>query len=333
MVKQFRIILVIWIAAVVALFLINSDFKSAGNVFLGIAQTDELVINFQSDTEIKQVLVTAGQQVAEGDVLMEVDHPQLSARLSQIENQLQEYRASSSRSNNENASLIVQLESQMKGRASELNLEINQLTSQLELNKELNKELKSIPPSTASSTQNPVELRITALKEELRLSNQSYQAQINQLRSANNSGNNPVQAQIDNLEAELALLREEQKQQRVVAPISGIIGSINFSPGEIVSSFTPIMTINSKTPSFVMGYIHENSAQTIATGDEVNVLRESNRDNSITGSVVGVGSRIVEYPIRLRRNPDIPLWGREVQIKIPEDNNLLLGEKLIIRQD
>lgn len=82
-----------------------------------------------------------------------------------------------------------------------------------------------------------------------------------------------------------------------------------------------------------MGYIHENSAQTIATGDEVEVVRESTRENSITGSVVGVGSRIVEYPIRLRKNPDIPLWGREVQIKIPEENNLLLGEKLIIRQD
>jgi HlyD family secretion protein len=333
MIRQFRIILILWVAAVVALILINADFKSAGSVFLGIAQTDELVINFQSDTEIKQVMVTAGQQVREGDVLMEVDHPQLSVRLSQIENQLQEYRASSRRSNNENASLIVQLESQMKARASELNLEINQLTSQLELNKELNKELKSIPQNTGSSTQNPVELRIESLKEELTLSNQSYQAQINQLKGANNSGNNPVQAQIESLEAELDQLREEQKQQRVIAPIAGIIGSINFSPGEIVSSFTPIMTINSKTPSFVIGYIHENSAQMISSGDEVSVLRESTREDAIDGSVVGVGSRIVEYPIRLRKNPDIPLWGREVQIKIPEDNNLLLGEKLILRQN
>ena len=319
--------------AVVALFVINSDFKSDGNIFLGIAQTDEQVINFQSDTEIKQVMVTAGQQVAEGDVLMEVDHPQLSARLAQIENQLQEYRASSRQTNNENASLIVQLASQMKARASELNLEINQLTTQLELNKELNKELKSIPQNTGASIQNPVELRIASLKEELMLSNQSYQAQIDQLRSANNAGNNPVQAQIDNLEAELALLREEQKQQRVIAPIAGIIGSISFSPGELVSSFTPIMTINSKTPSFVIGYIHENSAQMIGLGDEVNVLRESTREDPITGSVVGVGSRIVEYPIRLRKNPDMPLWGREVQIKIPKDNNMLLGEKLIIRQN
>lgn len=333
MIRQFRVILVLWIAALVALFLINSDFKSAGDVFLGIAQTDELVINFQSDTEIKQVMVTAGQQITEGDILMEVDHPQLSVRLSQIESQLQEYRASSRRSSSENASLIVQLESQKKARASELNLEINQLTSQLELNKELNKELKSIPKNTGSTTQNPVELRIASLKEELTLSNQSYQAQIDQLKAANDSGNNPVQAQIESLEAELALLREEQKQQRVVAPISGIIGSINFSPGEIVSSFTPIMTINSRTPSFVIGYIHENSAQAITVGDEVNVLRESTREDPITGSVVGVGSRIVEYPIRLRKNPDIPLWGREVQIKIPEDNNLLLGEKLILRQN
>ena len=137
MVRQFSTIGIVWIAAVVALFLINSDFKSAGNIFLGIAKTDELVINFQSDTEIRQVMVTPGQQVTAGDVLMEVDHPQLAVRLSQIENQLQEYRAASRRSDDENATLIVQLQSQMQARASELNLEINQLSSQLELNKEL----------------------------------------------------------------------------------------------------------------------------------------------------------------------------------------------------
>lgn len=333
MIRQFRFILLLWAAAVISLFLINSDFKSDANIFLGIAQTDELVINFQSDTEINQVLVTSGQQVSQGEVLMEVDHPQLSARIVQLESQIQEYRASSRKSDNENAALVVQLEAQKKARASELNLEINQLTSQLELNKELNKELKSIPQSTGGTTQNPVELRIESLKEELKLSNQSFQAQIDQLRAANDTGSNPVEILINNLMGELALLREEQEQQRVTAPIDGIVGSVNFSAGEIVSSFTPIMTITSKTPSFVVGYIHENSAQSIDAGDVVEVVREGTREAAIAGDVVGVGSRIVEYPIRLRKNPEIPVWGREVQIKIPEENGLLLGEKLIIRQN
>jgi hypothetical protein len=48
------------------------------------------------------------------------------------------------------------------------------------------------------------------------------------------------------------------------------------------------------------------------------------------GEVVGVGARIVEYPLRLRKRPDIQMWGREVQILIPPENRFLLGEKLVI---
>ena len=53
-------------------------------------------------------------------------------------------------------------------------------------------------------------------------------------------------------------------------------------------------------------------------------------NNNVEGDVVGVGSRIVEYPVRLRKRQDIQIWGREVLIKIPENNAFLLGEKVRI---
>ena len=64
--------------------------------------------------------------------------------------------------------------------------------------------------------------------------------------------------------------------------------------------------------------------------DKVRVVSMANTSAATIGEVVGVGARIVEYPVRLRKRPDIQVWGREIQILIPSENRFLLGEKLII---
>ncbi len=60
------------------------------------------------------------------------------------------------------------------------------------------------------------------------------------------------------------------------------------------------------------------------------IASQADLQNNETGTVVGVGSRIVEYPVRLRKHPDLQVWGREVVIKIPENNQFILGEKVVI---
>ena len=56
----------------------------------------------------------------------------------------------------------------------------------------------------------------------------------------------------------------------------------------------------------------------------------SDKKNSVSGKIIGVGSRIVEYPIRLRSRTEVQIFGREVLIKIPTKNQFLLGEKVLI---
>jgi hypothetical protein len=50
----------------------------------------------------------------------------------------------------------------------------------------------------------------------------------------------------------------------------------------------------------------------------------------VQGEVVGIGTRIVEYPVRLRKVPEVQMWGREVNIRIPPNSGFLLGEKVVI---
>ena len=46
--------------------------------------------------------------------------------------------------------------------------------------------------------------------------------------------------------------------------------------------------------------------------------------------ITGLGSRIVEIPDRLRKNPDLKTYGREVLISIPPTNFFLQKEKVIL---
>ena len=126
------------------------------------------------------------------------------------------------------------------------------------------------------------------------------------------------------------MLVKEKNGLAICAPIKGVIGSVSFKEGEKVSPFSSILTLHTKSPSYVKGYIHENAYNRVAVKSKVKIVSLAGSNDKTIGEVVGVGSRIVEFPLRLRKRPDIQVWGREVQIKIPEENKFLLGEKILI---
>jgi len=68
----------------------------------------------------------------------------------------------------------------------------------------------------------------------------------------------------------------------------------------------------------------------VKVGDELEVSSSLHPDHKVRGVVFGLGSRIVEIPERLRKMADFKTYGREVLIKIPEENNFLQKEKVLL---
>jgi HlyD family secretion protein len=68
----------------------------------------------------------------------------------------------------------------------------------------------------------------------------------------------------------------------------------------------------------------------VKVGQQVRIESLTEPKVTLIGTVTGVSSRIVEYPVRLRKISDLQMWGRQIIIKIPENNRLLMGEKVII---
>ena len=326
-------VILLWVTAVVGIVLVNISFFSYSTVFLGVAESNEFEINYSSPVEIRSVHIAPGQEVKEGDLLISVESPELDAKIEAVTSQLAEIKARVNVSVQQAVGQIEEVEHLMATRSLEINSQIAQYEAQLQLNKDLTKDLKSIDANEASfEEQNPIKVKIEALKEELRIFKVNSQARISQLNTSLSSNQNPYDVQAKNLVNELGLLSTEKQELTSYSPVSGIIGGINFKQGEKVSPFTPIFSIYSKSPSYVQGYIHENTTDNVSVGDSL-VVTNNQKSIVVKGVVLGVSSRIVEFPLRLRKNPEIGIWGREVQIGIPQGNDFLLGEKVTVKLD
>jgi hypothetical protein len=68
----------------------------------------------------------------------------------------------------------------------------------------------------------------------------------------------------------------------------------------------------------------------VSQGDKFTVTSLKDKTMTYSGSVVGLGSRIVEIPSRLRKIPELKIYGREVIIEITKENSFLQKEKVSI---
>ena len=135
---------------------------------------------------------------------------------------------------------------------------------------------------------------------------------------------------IEQQRKELILLENEANFLNNYAPVDGTIGDVMAQVGELIPPYTTIMSLYEINPTIIKAFMNEKNRYNLSVGDEV-LVESSNRDYSISGIVTEVGSRIVTYPNRLLEVQDRKIWGQELFIKIPENNDFLNGEKVYVR--
>ena len=139
-------------------------------------------------------------------------------------------------------------------------------------------------------------------------------------------------SEAENLKKELEELQKQQEELIQIAKENWVVGDVNVRDGEKVSSFAPIVTLTHKRPTLVRGYINEQIYQNMNVGEAVKVTTLAGTGKAVIGEVVGLSSRIVAFPTRMWKMPEMPVYGREVTIKISEDNPFLLGEMVTITE-
>jgi multidrug resistance efflux pump len=331
--KRINILLIAVVIAVVVLWKMNAQYSEEVLLFYGFAETKETEINLEHPVQVNQILVTTGQRVTKDTPLMEVAHNKIPLKLEEIVYEQEETQLKKLTWEADILASIDQMKSKKAIKASEINTEIAQIEAKIAQNKSLIKDLNSFKKTENKKVTVVTDAKITALREELKIAIQPLETEIKRLEKTLKSSNSPYNAKLKKLKTEQTFYEDKGRKLNIFAPSDGLIGNIHCKEAENISSFKTLITFYEENPTLVKGYVHENLVIHVKVGDTLTVSSSLILNYEIKGIVVGLGSRIIEIPSRLRKYQDIKTYGREILIQIPSENNFLQKEKVMLRLD
>ena len=321
-----------WILSVVAVIILGFMYAGKASMFQGIAEASENTISLPSPTEVIKVHVIPGQSIHAGDTIVELNRPDLVLRISELTRELDAIEGRSNLSSAEIEQKVAEVKAELSSRSLSLKSEIRNLETEYQRNKEIASKLKSLKGAAQNEGADGMVLRIKSLKNELAALQANANEQIKLLKSSGRLQKSAGKTEVANLKKELEELLKQKEELVQIAKMDWVVGSVNARDGEKVSSFAPIITLTHKSPTLVRGYIHERMYQRMDIGETVKIRTLGGKGKAVKGEVVGLSSRIVEFPARMWKMPEMPIHGREVIIKISEDNPFLLGEMVTISE-
>jgi len=300
--KHINILYVAAIIAIIALWNINGQYNEEVLLFYGFAETKETEINLEHPVQVNKILVTTGESVTKNTPLIEVAHNKIPLKLDEILYEQEETELKQLTWKTDILAAIDKLEAKKAIKKSEINAKVVQIDAKLEQNRTLIKDLNSINKSENQNISTVTQNKINALNEELKMALLPLNAEITRLK-ASLKRNNPYNAKLKKLQTEQSFYEEKGRKLNIFAPSDGLIGNIHCKEAENISAFKTLVTFYEENPT------------------------------NIKGKVVGLGSRIIEIPARLRKYQDIKTYGREILIQIPSNNKFLQKEKVLLKLD
>lgn len=299
--------------------------------FFGFAENNETKINYNYPVVVDKILVQSGQTVKKGQVLMHISRRKSRDILDDQQFRIAELTAEETAWAQGKRNDLEELELKRDTDLASLNARIQQLEQEIAFKKSLTEGLKSI--STSEGAYKPIEDKLKQTQAERANMEEMYKTKVRGLRQEIALGKNPYREQINRLQAEEAFEESQQVLNiEVKAPSDGLIGTISCKEAEHISSYNTLLSFYEPHSGLIKGYVHEDLTLQVQMGDQFEVSSLKDEAIRYKGKVIGLGSRIIEIPTRLRKMPDIKSFGREVLLEIPKENQFLQKEKVGLRR-
>lgn len=298
--------------------------------FYGFAESAETTINYNYPVVVDRVLVRPGQEVAAGEPLLDISRRKSKETLADQQFRIAELHAEERLWRQRKENELNQIRQSSEDKLAGIDARLIALRRELAYKRSLAEGLTTITAGEAEYQ--PLENEIEDLEAERARWSTGRELKETSLNEEIRLGNNPYREQIRRLEAE-ASFEEDQKVQpfTVTAPAAGLVGNVNVREGEHLQSYSTLLTFYEPHSNIVRGYVHEDQITNVGLGDALEVYSLKKAGALYPGKVIGLGSRIVETPARLRKLPDFKTYGREVVIEISSDNVFLQKEKVGVR--
>ena len=325
--NAFYIVLVL--LAISAFYILQTGKGQTTLSFYGFAESNETEINYNYPVVVESILVKPGQEVKAGQTLLELARIKSKEVLSNQDFKIAELEAETTlwKQKKEDGLSVEQLK--LNNALAVVDEKLSQLQKELAYKKSLVEGLSTI--ESAAVDYSPIEGEILELKNKKTRIRQEAQLQMDVINKELALGDNPYRQQINRLQKEKDFEASQVKQDIVVsAPSSGLIGNIFCKEAEHIVSYKTLMTFYEPHSGVIKGYVHEDLTLQVELGTKFKVSSLKDQSMSYDGRVVGLGSRIVEIPARLRNMPEFKTYGREVLIEIDKNNTFLQKEKVAI---
>ncbi len=308
---------------------ILGDSKREVLSFYGFAESNQTEINYNHPVVVQEINVTPGQAVKPGEVLMKLARVKSKESLSDQEFKIDELYAESRLWQQKKKDQLDREEQARDDKLTEIDLEIKNLQKEIEFKSSLVEGLSSI--KVEEQNFNPILNKITELETEKVGVEEAFALEIQSINNELTLGKNPYLAQVNRLKAE-AEFEESQKVLEIVvnAPTEGLIGNIFCKEAEHVPSYKTLLSFYEPHSGIIRGYVHEDLTLEVEIGTLFRVSSLKDENIHYPGKVIGLGSRIVEIPTRLRKLPGLKTYGREVLIEISKENSFLQKEKVAL---
>ena len=298
--------------------------------FYGFAESNETEINYNYPVVVDVINVTPGQRVSEGDTLLLISRRKSKDFLSDQAYQIEELQGEWRLWENKQRAEIEALRLSSEQKVKEIDFKIEQINKEKKYKESLAKDLKSV--DIPNGAYQPLQAEIDALLLEKSKSISRTESTISRLEKNIRLGIEPYSAKIEQLEAEMSFDSSQQIQFiSVLAPSDGLIGNITCKEEEHIPSYSTLLSFYEPHSGIIKGYVHEDLTLKVNIGDPFQITSLKDENIQYDGRVVGLGSRIVEIPARLRKMAAVKAFGREVLIEITKENSFLQKEKVSVK--
>ncbi len=297
--------------------------------FYGYAENKETEINFNYPIQVKKIYVSPGQSVKKDAKLIDVIRIDSKESLPDQAFHIDVINAEKEIWITKVEGQIELIKDQMESELSTINKQKEKLITENQFGINLYKDLESIKRSDQSSIK--ITQQIEALDEEYRTVSNVYKQKIENKKEELRLGSQPYDSKINRLNYEKQY-KEDQSliEVSLVAPKDGLVGNVYCKEEEHFTSYKTMLSLYEPNPSIIKGFVQEDFIMKISLNDSMQVRSTKDETLSYRGSVIGLGSRIVEIPSRLRKRPDIKTYGREIIVSIPRENRFLQKEKTVL---
>jgi HlyD family secretion protein len=302
---------------------------------------------------IAKILVTPGQSVRAGELLVQMDTSEIDADLAlahaklayiEIDAGWRQIRLADGRARTSHALAVAAEGAALDGARVVAEAERDRAElAQLDIN--LAAEQRLVGDQLASSERlKAMKLQRAALSKKV----EEYRSAVRQARK-NASGANrrlsewskaaedpkdfvdpaqPAQrdvrsAAIEIQRQEISRLETDRKRHEVRAPFDGRVGEVLMQVGDLSADpDKPIVTLVQEPSNIAIAYLKQADVHKVRVGDIARLVPRDLSGSAITGRVTALAPNITEIPIRFRKIPTLHEFGRNVYIQLDTPANL-----------